>query len=215
MLFFPVYREPNCRQTASPPPAALHSTYLRRRDERLPNATPLDPSSYKCPLSQLLSFACPPPWRDILTNARGVWGPVDHSLNGRPRKSFRSNAYGPHASVANKQLTLQRSPLDATLTENRGEGLSLALGRSNVRTCNDLRSISFIVTSLAAPHLLTPVKSHPYKNHRGEGVPSEVLPVASHESPVTNLASIRSEPMPLQSPPVLSCGRNLEATTYD
>ena len=28
---------------------------------------------------------------------------------------------------------------------------------------------SFDITSLAAPHLLTPIESHPYKNHRGEG----------------------------------------------
>jgi hypothetical protein len=38
--------------------------------------------------------------------------------------------------------------------------------RSNVQ-----RFKSFSVTSLAAPpHLLTPIESHPYKNHSGEGV---------------------------------------------
>ncbi len=113
MLSFVVYREPNRRQTASPLPTTLHSAYLRHGDEKLLNATRVDPSFYKCPLAQPLSF-------DILTNAPGVWGPLDFSLSGDPRKSFRSNTYGPPTSVANKRLMVKRSPLDATLTKIRG-----------------------------------------------------------------------------------------------
>ena len=74
------------------------------------------------------------------------------------------------ASVANKRLTGNLSPLDATLTKKTGVGSPLCFStfqRSNVQTCNDLRPNSFHFTSLAAPHPLTPIESHPYKNHRG------------------------------------------------
>jgi hypothetical protein len=69
-------------------------------------------------------------------------------------------------SAANKRLTPKLTPLNATLTKNRGAGVALPLStflRSNVQRCN-----SFSVTSLAAPHLVTSIESHPYKNH-GEG----------------------------------------------
>jgi hypothetical protein len=83
------------------------------------------------------------------------------------------------ATAANKRLTPTASLVDATLTKNRGGAASFArserLGvgalltfqRLNIPTCNDPRSNSFILTSLAAPHPLTPNESHPYKNHRG------------------------------------------------
>ncbi len=48
--------------------------------------------------------------------------PVALSSKLRPRKPFRCNTYGLPASVANKRLTAWLSPLDATLTKNRGVG---------------------------------------------------------------------------------------------
>src|SRR5260370_36236465 len=48
--------------------------------------------------------------------------PVAISSKLRPRKPFRCNTYGLPASVANKRLTAWLSPLDATLTKNRGVG---------------------------------------------------------------------------------------------
>jgi hypothetical protein len=85
------------------------------------------------------------------------------------------------ASAANKRLTPNVSPVDATLTKKRGIAEPLTLQRSNVQmrylhpgcrcgTCNDLRPNSFPITFLATPHQLTPYLSHSYKNHRGEGV---------------------------------------------
>jgi hypothetical protein len=52
------------------------------------------------------------------------------------------------------------------------------------KPCNDLRSNSFPHTSLAAPHPLTPIESHPYKNHRGALLLacSERLGEGSHSS---------------------------------
>jgi hypothetical protein len=70
------------------------------------------------------------------------------------------------ASIANKRLTTKLTPLNITLTKNKGAGVALQLSaflRSNVQRCN-----SFSVTSLAAPHLATSIESHPYKN-QGEG----------------------------------------------
>jgi hypothetical protein len=87
------------------------------------------------------------------------------------------------SSVGNKRLTGILTPLDATLTKNRGVGAILTFQPSNVQmrslhpgcscgTCNDLRSISFTVTFLATPHPLNPLLSHSYKNHRGVGCSS-------------------------------------------
>src|SRR6266850_2454770 len=58
------------RPPFSPPPPytslLLPFTFARHRNERHVTATPLIPTTYKCPLSQLLSL-------HILTNARGVY----------------------------------------------------------------------------------------------------------------------------------------------
>jgi hypothetical protein len=68
------------------------------------------------------------------------------------------------ASAANKRLTKNVSPVDATLTKNWRERTP------NAQLSNDPRSNFFPLTSLAVPHPLTPIESHPCKNHRGEGV---------------------------------------------
>jgi hypothetical protein len=86
---------------------------------------------------------------------------VTHSATAHPVSPLAATPMGLPTSVANKRLTAILSPLDATLTKNRGEGLFL--------TCNDVRSISFAVTFLATPHQLTPFLSHSYKNHKGGG----------------------------------------------
>jgi hypothetical protein len=73
------------------------------------------------------------------------------------------------ACAANKRLTPNLSPVDATLPTNPGVG-SRTSQSSNLPTfqpSNDPRPNSFLLTSLAAPHPLTPIESHPYKNHRG------------------------------------------------
>jgi hypothetical protein len=87
---------------------------------------------------------------------------VTHSATAHPVSPLVATRMGLPTSVANKRLTVFLSPLDATLTKNRGEGPFL--------TCNDVRSISFTVTFLATPHQLTPFLSHSYKNHGGEGL---------------------------------------------
>ena len=100
------------------------------------------------------------------------------------------------ATAANKRLTPTASLVDATLTKNRGGAASFArserLGvgalltfqRLNIPTCNDPRSNSFILTSLAAPHPLTPNESHPYKNHRGEGCGPFSAPATKFQPPL-------------------------------
>jgi hypothetical protein len=45
-----------------------------------------------------------------------------------------------------------------------------ALSASRTQLRDDPASISHRITSLAAPHPLTPIESHPYKNHREAGV---------------------------------------------
>jgi hypothetical protein len=75
------------------------------------------------------------------------------------------------ASAANKRLTENLSPVDAILTKNHGV-CSRTSQPSNLPTfkpSNDPRPNPFPFTSLAAPHPLTPIESHPYKNHRGVG----------------------------------------------
>jgi hypothetical protein len=71
------------------------------------------------------------------------------------------------ASVANKRLTENLTPLDATLTKYRGLGVFLTFQRSNVLTCNDLRPNSLRCTFLATPHPLTPYPTISYKNIGG------------------------------------------------
>jgi hypothetical protein len=61
----------------------------------------------------------------------------------RPRKFFSCNTYGSPASVANKRLTAQLSPLAATLTKNRGWGCS---EHSNLQTLK--RSVSSVAIFL-------------------------------------------------------------------
>ena len=51
-------------------------------------------------------------------------------------KSFSCNTYGLLASVANKRLTVSLSPLDATLTKNKGVGVSVMVNqKSNKNHC--------------------------------------------------------------------------------
>src|SRR5271155_3149137 len=77
------------------------------------------------------------------------------------------------ATVANKRLTENLTPLDATLTKNPGVGRTPCSKPANLPTCklaSDLCPNSFPLTFLATPHQLTPLLSHSYKNHRGVGV---------------------------------------------
>src|SRR5258708_30600733 len=68
--------------------------------------------------------------------------PVALSSKLRPRKPFRCNTYGLPASVANKRLTAWLSPLDATLTKNRG------YHPSSQKPSSAPSSVSYILTSL-------------------------------------------------------------------
>jgi len=53
-------------------------------------------------------------------------------------KSFSCNTYGLLASVANKRLTVSLSPLDATLTKNKGVGVSVMVNqKSNKNHCSE------------------------------------------------------------------------------
>ena len=74
------------------------------------------------------------------------------------------------ASIANKRLTPRLTPLDATLTKNRGVGTrSCTSHHSSTFSISHFPSPnSYGITSLAAPHPLTPIESNPYKNSRGE-----------------------------------------------
>jgi hypothetical protein len=118
------------------------------------------------------------------------------------------------ASVANKRLTENITPLDATLTKNWGEGAIFQLSnagsasrmllrdvqicsshpRCSRGTCNDLRSISFAVTFLATPHPLTPLLSHSYKNHRGWGQVCSLALYALRPKSVSQLDCIQPVP---------------------
>jgi hypothetical protein len=74
------------------------------------------------------------------------------------------------ASVANKRLTVNLTPLDATLTKNRGEGQVSPFEPFNLQTfqpANGSVPNSLPHTFLANPQQLTPCLSHSYKNHRG------------------------------------------------
>ena len=76
--------------------------------------------------------------------------------------------------------------------------------RSNLQKfqrSNDLGFNSFTFTSLAAPHPLTPIESHPYKNHRGEGVPFFSL---GHQIPAAPLFSYTYE-LPIFYPLCFAC----------
>jgi hypothetical protein len=73
-------------------------------------------------------------------------------------------------SAANKRLTATLTPLDATLTKNRGEGQGPPFEPFNLQTfqpANGSVPNSLPHTFLANPQQLTPYLSHSYKNHRG------------------------------------------------
>jgi hypothetical protein len=153
MLSFPVYREPNRRQTASPLPSTLHSAHLPHRGEKLLNATPAESSPYKCPLPQPLSF-------DILTNARGVWGTLQRSnvltfnssspwfpVHGSLFALFTQRVF--HNSIAFKQFR--------TLSQKRGVygGHNMKFLKSYLKSVlADLKGVGLLLP-LFVPRLIT------------------------------------------------------------
>src|SRR5882762_1213671 len=64
--------------------------------------------------------------------------PLHSALTPYCLKSFSCNTYGLLASVANKRLTVSVSPLDATLTKNKGVGVSVMVNqKSNKNYCSE------------------------------------------------------------------------------
>jgi len=62
--------------------------------------------------------------------------PLHSALTPYCLKSFSCNTYGLLANVANKRLTVSLSPLDATLTKNKGGGVSVMVNqKSNKNHC--------------------------------------------------------------------------------
>ena len=77
------------------------------------------------------------------------------------------------ASIANKKLTSNLNPLNAALTKIRGAGTPSCASdlSSSIFSIRHFPSPnSYGITSLAASPPLTPIESHRYKNHSGEGV---------------------------------------------
>jgi len=112
-------------------------------DENLATLNLAESSPYKCPLPQPLSF-------HILPNARGVWGPAPpfpDVLTFRhcdvqtsapapifPVSPLAATLMDSPVTVANKRLTEELTPLDATLTKNTGVGPHLSCRPLNVPT---------------------------------------------------------------------------------
>ncbi len=125
-----------------PVPSALYSHCLspRRRKERLPlSATSLP----RITRDFALPVACrgegsiamplnPPPYNALLALPPSCHFPFSHFHFLPSLSPFRINTYEPPVSVANKELTGSLSPLDSTLTKNRGVGV-LWLTRNPIR----------------------------------------------------------------------------------
>jgi hypothetical protein len=64
--------------------------------------------------------------------------PLHSALTPYCLKSFSCNTYDLLASVANKRLTVSLNPLDATLTKNKGVGVSVMVNqKSNKNHCSE------------------------------------------------------------------------------